>query len=339
MTALASHYFHLAVSSAERKGLDRETIFAAIEIDAQALQTAPLSVTPAQLCRLWQYLWDALADEFLGFTEKPCKRGTFALACKLACQTSSLKQLFREVNRTYQLVDSDLMVGMEHDQPQQVAIYLQNRTPDYDIDHFSIEYFLFYWHRLACWVTNTKLKPLRAEFSYPRPAHGKLYESVFQCPVVFNAQRNALLFDERIADLQPIRTRLELYDFLNQLPAGLMSLPGRDSSLATKIKVDIINQSVERLVFPPLEQLAKDLNLSRTTLMRKLNLEHSSYRQLKEEIRCEVTMEKLRLSKLSVTEIALQVGFAESSSLNRAFKKWTGMTPQQFRGQQKPIRQ
>ena len=332
MIYISPHYVRVALKSAARKGLSSEQICTATGIELSALEQNDSSITTEQLCHLWQFLWNALDDEYLGFTKQPCKRGTFSLACKLACQTPSFKHLFREVNRICHLVGSDLILTAHTRKDQSTALQLQNHAPEYDIDHFITEYFLFYWHRLACWVSNQQIKPLRAEFTYPAPPHAHIYSELFQCPIVFEAEHNALIFHPNFLDIQPIRSRRELYGFLNRLPADFMSLPGEDSSLATQIKILILNESAHQLVFPPLEKLAERLNMSRTSLGRKLAAEHTSYRQLKELIRYDLTMEKLSLTSLNITDIAQQVGFSEPASLHRAFKQWSGMTPQQFRG-------
>lgn len=337
MIYISPHYVRVALKSAQRKGLDSQAMFSACGIQPEELEHAAHGIHPEKFCKLWQYLWQALDDEFLGFTKKPSKRGTFALACKLACQTPSFKHLFREVNRIYHLVDSDVIISAQRTAPDQIHLRLDNKAPQHDIEHFITEYFLFYWHRLACWVSNKKIKPIRAEFSYPAPAHASLYQDLFQCPIIFDTPSTQLVFDSGFFEMQPIRSRREIYDFLNRLPADFMSLPGEHSSLETRIKVLILNQSKDKLVFPPLEQLAQQLHMSRTSLGRKLAAENTSYQQLKVFIRRDLSMEKLRLTRMSITDIAELVGFSEATSLNRAFKDWTGMTPQQFRGQHEQI--
>ncbi|MGK0442499.1 MAG: AraC-like DNA-binding protein [Pseudohongiellaceae bacterium] len=332
MITIPPHYFHVTLASAKRKGLCPETICKAIDVDPAVVNNPASTISAEQFSKLWQYLWDTMDDEFLGFTRKPCKRGTFATACKLARRSSSLSHFFKEINRIYHLVESDIIVSLESRDEYQ-ALTLVNHTPEHDIDHFAVEYILFYWHRLACWFSNQKIKLLYAEFSYPEPAHSKLYKLLFQCPVHFNASSNALIIDDKFKHLHPIRSRSELFDLLNRLPKDFLSIPGRDSSLETRIRILIIKRSKEQLNFPTLEQLADSLHMSRTSLGRKLALENTSYRELKEFIRRDLTLEKLSKTRMSVADIAQLVGFSESTSLNRAFKKWTGMTPQKFRNQ------
>ncbi|MCR8923255.1 AraC family transcriptional regulator [Dasania sp. GY-MA-18] len=332
MSDIPAHYFHIALHSAKRKGLRPAAICKALNIDVAKLDDPTSTVTNQEFSNLWRYLWDAMDDEFLGFTQRPCKRGTFATACKLARRSTNFAHFFKEMTRFYTLVDSDIIMSLEAVDDKQ-ALSVVNHAPSYDIQHFSIEYILFYWHRLSCWFSNQKIKPLYAEFAYPEPAHSEVYKLLFQCPIHFNRERNALIFNDNFKDLQPIRSRSELYDFLNSLPDDFLSIPGKDSSLETRIKILILKQSREHLKFPTLEQLADSLHMSRTSLGRKLAAENTSYRHLKELIRRDLTMDKLSRSNMNIADIAQLVGFSESASLNRAFKNWTGLTPQQFRGQ------
>ncbi|WP_339670361.1 AraC family transcriptional regulator [Dasania marina] len=332
MSDIPAHYFHITLASAQRKGLQPLTICEALGIDSDKLADPNSTVSNQQFSALWRYLWDALDDEFLGFTQRPCKRGTFATACKLSRRSANFTHFFKEMTRFYTLVDSDIVMSLEPIVDKQ-ALTIVNHAPDHDIEHFSIEYILFYWHRLACWFSNRKIKPLYAEFAYPEPAHSAAYKELFQCPIHFNGERNALIFNDSFKDLQPMRSRSELYDFLNRLPDDFLSIPGKDSSLETRIKILILKQSREQLKFPTLEQLADSLHMSRTSLGRKLAAENTSYRHLKELIRRDLTMDKLSRSNMNIADIAQLVGFSESASLNRAFKNWTGLTPQQFRGQ------
>ncbi len=332
MTHILLHYTLISLQAAERRGLNTKQVCTECGIDLASIEKGYGEISPEQFCRLWQYLWDALDDEFLGFTEKPCKRGTFSMACKLAYQAPSFNSLFREVTRVYQLVDSDLIVKLEQPVQHEVALSLSNRATHKDIAYFTTEYFLFYWHRFICWVGNEKIIPLRAEFAYPSPKHAEFYSDLFRCPIVFEAERNALIFSDDFPERQPVRSRLELYDFLNQLPTDYMSLPGNTSSIETQIKALILNTSADHLIFPTLDKLAKQFNMSGTTLSRKLSAEKTSYRKIKELIRRDLTMEKLIFTNMTITKIAEEVGFSESTSLARAFKGWTGMTPHQFRG-------
>jgi len=77
-------------------------------------------------------------------------------------------------------------------------------------------------------------------------------------------------------------------------------------------------------------QMAKRLAMSERALRRALRNEGTSFRVLQDEFRREATLRLLSSPDLSVTDVALMVGFSEASALHRAFKRWTGLTPRQF---------
>ncbi|MCA9535054.1 MAG: AraC family transcriptional regulator ligand-binding domain-containing protein [Myxococcales bacterium] len=77
--------------------------------------------------------------------------------------------------------------------------------------------------------------------------------------------------------------------------------------------------------------VARELNISERTLRRRLAEEGTSHRQLLEEARREVAIRLLGEQRLSIDEVAYHLGYAQPSSFQRAFKRWTGMPPATFR--------
>ncbi len=67
------------------------------------------------------------------------------------------------------------------------------------------------------------------------------------------------------------------------------------------------------------------------TLQRKLSEENTSYKELLDETRRELANQYLRQATLSVSEVTYLLGFSEPSNFSRAFKRWTGRTPSEFR--------
>ena len=73
------------------------------------------------------------------------------------------------------------------------------------------------------------------------------------------------------------------------------------------------------------------LNMTPQTLRRRLKEANTSYQEIKDAIRKDASVYYLSKPDLSIDEIALLMGFSEASSFHRAFKKWTGKTPSNFR--------
>ena len=83
--------------------------------------------------------------------------------------------------------------------------------------------------------------------------------------------------------------------------------------------------------WPVLEQVASEFHVTPTTLRRRLEAEGTSYQNLKDELRRDAAVHYLCTTQLSVTELARLMCFQDTSALRRAFKKWTGVQPTQYR--------
>lgn len=82
-----------------------------------------------------------------------------------------------------------------------------------------------------------------------------------------------------------------------------------------------------------LKSIAARLYMSSQTLRRHLASVGVTFQQLKNELRCDIAMNLLKLPELKIEEVSEKVGFSEQSTFYRAFKKWTGVTPGDYRRQ------
>jgi len=141
---------------------------------------------------------------------------------------------------------------------------------------------------------------------------------------------NEISFDAKYLDKPLVRTHKEVKDFLVHHPANIMTIPGGQSTLESKIEREIIDMDSQKLNFPKVSALAEKLNMSNLMLYRKLKEEGTTYQKIKDDMRRELAINKLVSEKLSVEEVSELVGFAEPRSFTRAFKKWTGLTPRSY---------
>jgi AraC-like DNA-binding protein len=82
---------------------------------------------------------------------------------------------------------------------------------------------------------------------------------------------------------------------------------------------------------PDFEQLADEMNMAPATMRRRLQEEGESYQSIKDQLRRDLAISYLSHSSRSVAEIASELGFSERSAFHRAFRKWTGAAPGEFR--------
>ena len=80
-----------------------------------------------------------------------------------------------------------------------------------------------------------------------------------------------------------------------------------------------------------LKEIAQQLNMSTATIQRRLKQEGVSYQQLKNDIRCDIAIERLSKTNDSIQSISDDLSFHDPSAFHRAFKKWTGVSPGAYR--------
>ncbi len=171
-------------------------------------------------------------------------------------------------------------------------------------------------------------KPLRIEFKRPEK-NRRLYENHFGCSVKFGVRHNKMIFRRDDLD-QP---------FLTHNPEILEMLgPQLDNELTRKFAEqsldDQIKEILKRLLAgqkPRLEDVALELRVSTRTLQRRLLEERLTFQKLIEEARRELAQHYLMQSSLELNQTAYLLGYEDSNSFIRAFHKWEGMSPGEWR--------
>jgi AraC-like DNA-binding protein len=121
--------------------------------------------------------------------------------------------------------------------------------------------------------------------------------------------------------------------FLASMPNALLLRYRDDSSMAERVRA-ILRRNLKRS--SSLEDVADMLAVSQQTLRRRLiEEENCGFQEIKDKLRHDVAAHLLTKSRLTLEEIALSLGFSELSTFHRAFRRWTGLSPGEFRDRHK----
>jgi len=160
------------------------------------------------------------------------------------------------------------------------------------------------------------------------------YAALFGCPVHFAADRNAIALKPEMLDLP---NRLGDEGISNFLTAHLETEIGtlRDDP---SVRAELLQRLAPSLSngVPQAADVARDMGMSERTLYRRLAEEGLTFRDVLTEAQSSLAQELLRDSSSSIAEIAFLTGFSEQSAFSRAFKRWVGLAPAQFRHQVSP---
>lgn len=163
------------------------------------------------------------------------------------------------------------------------------------------------------------------------PGYRDEYDRIFQAPVVFESDRNALLIDEAL--VTPPADVLPRYVFGVLSAHAEALLDGLEKSKSTKGRVESLLMPILHTGDVNMTAVAGKMGLSRHTLFRKLKAEGVTFQQVLDDLRHQMALHYLNGAKVSVNETAYLVGFSEAAAFSRAFKRWTGINPRAARMQ------
>ena len=170
--------------------------------------------------------------------------------------------------------------------------------------------------------------PLQVELSHPPPREISIYKDFFRAPIHFSAQRDALVFDQEQIEEKLVFSNPKLARANDQMVVDYLDRFDRDN-FAQKVRIQIIDHLPSGV--PSQKDIAQSLNLSLRSMQRQLQREKTTFKSALEGVRKTLARNYLKNSPRSIGEIAYLLGFSEPSSFVRAFKRWNGKTPTQYR--------
>ncbi|HDR9140721.1 TPA: AraC family transcriptional regulator [Burkholderia vietnamiensis] len=283
-------------------------------------------VTPQQYGRLWLAIASAIDDEFFGLAARPMRRGSFTLLCHAVLDAGTLEKALRRALQFLRVVLDEPRGELVVADGQAQIVLTQAGTP---YSAFAYRTFWLILLGVACWLIGRRIPLQRIEFACPSPDQRSDYHQFFGVPVHFDRPDSRLAFNAAYLSLPTIRSAQSLKTFLRGAPGNLLVRYRHDSGWVAKTRAHL--KALPAAEWPDFDTLAVRLGTTPATLRRRLRSEGQSFAAIKDELRSALAQALLRGHKLSVAEIAAELGFTEPSAFHRAFRKWTGTSPGAFR--------
>jgi len=232
-------------------------------------------------------------------------------------------------SRYCMIMNEGVRLQMRQDE-RTVSITLDYVDIERQSDRHQIEFWLVTMVRICRQVTDTRLALRHLRIRHRRNETPAEFRSFFGCDVEFGADRDEIVLPASAASLPIVGRDNYLNDLLRQYAeAALANRPKERATLRSAV------EGVLPQLLPHAKAstaiVAKQLAMSTRTLSRKLREEGVAFTTILDETRAALAKKYLAERDLPVSQIAWLLGFREVSSFTHAFKRWTSMTPQQFR--------
>jgi len=177
-------------------------------------------------------------------------------------------------------------------------------------------------------LTDGQLRLMQVRLRCARISPQAEYDRIFGCPVSFDQPESEIRIDRSLLDFRPPRCNAELFRVHEELAASRLSNLWRQD-LIDRIRA-VFSRRVE-FMDCQLEDVARELDLSPRLLRYKLSQAGTTFSDLLADFRMILARRLLTRTDERLDDIAYVTGFSEPSSFYRAFKRWTGLTPIQYR--------
>ena len=315
------------VQAYERRGFSPANALAQAQIAPAALLDSASRITAWQMERISGLAMQELDDEALGWFSRRLPWGSYGMLARASLSAPTLGVALKRWCRHHGLIADDIALSLSvtGDTAQLTITELHDLG---DLREFCLVSVLRNILGVACWLIDSRIPLLGAQFPFAPPAHQDAYGVLFSGPTAFDTGPAAIRFDARYLTLALRRDERALQQML-QRALPLTVLPyRRDRLLVQRVRQALTAHLAQA---HNADTLAALLNVSPRTLHRQLKEEGASLQALKDEVRRARALELLLRTHRPIKQVAEAAGFQNEKSFIRAFSGWTGQSPGQFR--------
>ncbi len=271
----------------------------------------------------------ATGDPFLGLTmAAQVVRGSYGLTEFIVRSADTFRSAFQALERFGMLVNDGARFAFTEKNGEGVFDHWVAGEPEAE-GRVANEFTLAHLVRVADQMLPSPIRLSRVWFAHGAVSDvGRLTE-VFQAPISFGAGSNGFAFSAALLDLPLKGSDSALNAFLDGQAKEALERKGDKADPVAPVRAAI--ERALRSDEPTVESIASGLRMSSRTLQRRLGVAGTSFQGVLDELRRNLARSYLENPRLSVGEVAYLLGYSDLRAFDRAFRKWTGQSPREWR--------
>lgn len=315
------------VRALDAQGVDGKGLAEKAGIDPASLSDPDARVSREALTRLWKVAVEATGDECFGLTaSRFVAQTTFHALGYAVLASGTLREAFERMVRFRRLI-GDIIEFRLHDLGDRYRFVIDvSARPG--VPYEAVDAVVAVSVRQARALrSDPNFNPLAVLLRRPEPAGAGAFARTFRAPVSFDQEVNAIDYTRAACE--------------ERLPTGNAELARQNDEVVvrylSRLQQASLSLRVQRALLdtlpagaPGKEQIARAVGMSARNMQRHLAAEGTSFKELLNDARVSLARNYVAEGRLSVTEIAFLLGFADTSTFSRAFKRWTGKSPREY---------
>lgn len=317
------------LDSVERAGTPRAPLVEAAELDPHALSDLDHRVARAQVYRMCECALESTGDPALGLHwAERLPESAFSPISHLVMQSASLADALELLREYHWLLTDDLNFRMHEHSGRVNMRFVPMTGASIAVQRFVAEVVITSLFKLLrAFRVDSRVE--RVSFEFAAPAYAAEYLRILGPRVQFQQPFTGLVFErallEAAAPLRDEAFHSSVRSFTEQRIVQLT----QQASYASRVRAALMQDGEIRR--PSMQAVARELGVCERTLRRRLSDEGTSYEAVANDVYSAAAKTWLSDGRRSIKETAAALGFTDRRAFHRAFRRWTGTTPAQYR--------
>lgn len=331
-----SAFVLMLLEGAEKQGLNCEQILLRNHISQLALVKPGARVPIDSFASLTIELMQNLGDEFLGLAQRKQPLGSFNMQCHSCITAKTVRHSLKRCSQFWNLFNNTYKHEFQTpSSPNDESLSAYILTPVNDIEpvnDYLVGSQLSSIHRFHCWLGGQFIPIKMVKLSYPKPDYADSYKQLFYgAPVLYEQDDCRLEFNSSLLNLEIVQNSEKLEQYLKSTDLALLYQPKNYRVISDQVRQWLEKNIKQGNYQATLKEAASYFQMSQQVLHRRLQAQNISFKEIKMQTRRDIAINLLFRNDYKIEEIATHVGFSEPSAFIRAFKSWTGVTPLNYR--------
>ncbi len=317
------------VEAVEQSGVARAEFLREARLEPARLDAPEARMSRAEMHALCELALRRTGDPALGlhWAERLSER-TFVPISHLIAHSSSLRQGFEMLAQFFQLLcdEASYRVIERGDEVTVECLHFVGESPE--VQRFSAEMMVLGFFRLVR-SFDAQGRIARASFAYGAPPYRAEYARLFDGAERFEQPLSGIVFDRALLNAPSPQKDEDVREALEELAQKRLLRITRRTPHSLRVRELLVREGWPHRT--DMKSVARALDMSERSLRRRLAEEGTSFQDVLNEALAIVAKHFLRDPRRTIQEVAYEMGFSETSTFHRAFKRWTGTTPSAYR--------
>lgn len=329
---IAATFARLVTDYCRSRGVAEEVVLATAGLEPGVLENAEQWLSLPEFLRLFHAGMSLLQDENFGLhVGQHIKPGYYGVQGYAVISSANGHEALVRAQRYYCLVSGVGRIDLEPRGDEMVVLWRSNLPGNPYPGRQQAEMVIAAWISFARWAAGQEIAPAWATFRHAAPVDTGELEAFFRCPLAFGAEEYALGFPVKLLDIPFLQADPAIQQVMDATAERrLAQLRRQEEPEWLGDCRRAIGKALEHGT-PLVEDIAPGLGMSPRELRSRLAAAGLTFKGMLDETRKTLALDLMQDAGISLVDISFLLGFSEQSAFQRAFKRWTGMSPGQYR--------